>query len=156
MPEGTLVNGTYFDHNALRITIDGVEIAGISEIAYSDGTEPGEVKGTRQIRLGRTQGPYSAELSFTMNKRRHVEMLGRFGHGFYDHDHDVSVSYRNTDGLGLVTDDIIGCRLTKNENSSSEGGDPVNVSVTSQPTVIIHNGINPLNEANMGGLGAAT
>ncbi len=156
MPEGTLINGTYHDHNAVRITIDGEEIVGISEINYSDGTEPGEVFGTRQLMLGKTNGRYTAELSWTMNKRRHTEMLGRMGHGFYSRDHDVSVSYRDTDGLGLITDDIIGCRLTKNENSSSEGSDPVGVAVTSKPTVIVWNGVNPLDASNMGGLGAAT
>ena len=147
--EGTLINGTFHDHSSRRITIDDEEHAGISEISYSDNLEPGKVRGTRAQPLGHTRGNYESEASFTMNKRRFYQMIAKFGpngdgNGFKEHVFSISVSHTDDDGKGFITDTIVGCRITQHEDSSSEGGDPINVQVTIAPLYILWNGLNPL------------
>jgi hypothetical protein len=142
--EGTLINGFYHDHSSRRVTFGDTEIAGISEISYRDGLEPGVVPGTRAIPMGMTRGKYEAEASLTMNKRRWQKYVASKGDGFLERVVPVSISHRDDDGYGMITDELVGARVTKVEDSSSEGGDPINVQITLKPIYIKWNGVNPL------------
>lgn len=144
MAEGTILNGVYHDHTSLQIFIDGQETVGIPELNYSDGLDPGEVRGTRSQVLGFTRGQYATEGDVTLYKRQYVSLITRFGDGFLEHDFPIVISYRNDDNGGLITDTLAGVRLKKPSNASSEGNDPIKVKIDLRITYILWNGKNPL------------
>lgn len=140
-----LINGTYPDFASIEIKVRGTHIIGISEISYSDNLEPGVVRGTHAQALGSTTGEYTAEASMTMYRPEFDELITRLGNGYKQVPFDIVVNYRPPGGK-MITDKIIGARITNVEISASQGSDPVSVSVTLAPNHLILNGVEPLKQ----------
>jgi len=138
-----LINGTYPDFASIEIKIRGTHYIGLTEISYSDTLEAGEVRGTHAQKLGTTTGQYSAEASMTMLRPEFDDLIQRLGPGYKQVAFDIVINYRPPGGA-MITDKIIGARITSTEISASQGSDPVSVSVTLAPNHLILNGVPPL------------
>ncbi len=113
-----VINGVVFDHSSAEINIKGVRYMQISEIAYSDSLEPGKLLGAAAKVLARTRGKYDAEGSFSMSKQEGVQFIRDLGPGYMTKSFPIIVNYSEV-GMDMVTDTLVGCRITKVEDSSS-------------------------------------
>lgn len=127
LPPNPLINGVYPDFSRIELSSDTIPLIGVgaTEISYSDKSDPGIVRGAQRQPLGITPGQYEAEGSITFHRRWYQEFVNSLAGGIYDTFFNLTVSYDMGDGLGLLTDQLIGCRLKSNEGSFTQGNDPL-------------------------------
>ena len=137
------VNNRTCDYSSIRFEIDGDQYVAAKSINYSDGMEPGELRGTASMRLARTDGDYKAEGSIELSIEEAEKLLAKLGDGFYQKVFNAVVQYSFGANPALITDEIIGIRLKKKDNANSQGADPSMVKFDLDPMYIIHNGRRP-------------
>jgi hypothetical protein len=134
------VNGKFCDFADITVFINGKPFIGIKEISYKASREPGKVRGTAPKVLGRTRGEFDAEGSFTMYQEDAVAFRSALGPGYMEQDFNITVIYQPKGGL-LVTDNLIGCCLTEDDQSHSQGTDPLEQKFSIHILDLLLNGI---------------
>lgn len=121
-----LVNGVRYDHSSLDIKIAGLSFLGVKSIDYSDGLEPGKGYGTSGQKLFRTRGIYdpSASIELWTAEAYNFEALliqQNPNTGLYECAFNIDVNRLPEGGVAMATDNIVGCRIKKVSESSSQG-----------------------------------
>lgn len=143
MADFPLINGHRYSWASVVAKFATLEIPHFQEISYSDSLEPGIVRGTGPQVSGRTRGEYSAEGSITWQLEGFEELKNHLGDGYMEIAFPIVVSYADT-GQPVVTDELVGCRITSVEVNPSQGTDPVTVTTPISMLYIIRNGVKPL------------
>ena len=138
-----LINGLRYSWASVAIKLDSANQLGIKEISYSHSVDRGEVRGVGPQVIGHTRGEYKAEGSITFLKEEYDAFVAKNGDGYMEKVFDISVSYAEI-GNATVTDQLVGCRLSKAEKSPSAGTDALEVSCDLTILYLIENGKKPL------------
>lgn len=139
MSTNPLINGVVYDHSSIEVRLKGVRYLQLSEIEYSDTLEPGKLKGAAAKVLATTRGEYSAEGSFSLSKQDADQLIKDIGPGFKVKSFPVIVNYSEA-GMPMITDTLVGCRITKTEASSS-GTDATMIKFSLHIMNILWNGV---------------
>lgn len=127
----TLINGNEYSYASIEIWIGGVPYgASFKSINYNDSVEFGKVRGAGNRRVrGTTAGEYSAQGDGEIYLRDFNVLIGALGIaskglriGMSDVRVPIGVSYGEP-GLPVVTDILVGARITGLDSSNSEGTD---------------------------------
>jgi hypothetical protein len=136
--EYPLINGKRYSFcsiEAVFATTSPIPIIGLKSLNYSESLEPGEVYGTRPQLLGYTRGKQkpTADAEFYRLEFDAFRLtLGAAGIGFGEAVFDIPVMWAEL-GAPVVTDVIVGARITKVESSNSDGTDASTIKVTFAP-----------------------
>jgi hypothetical protein len=139
---------------------------GIKSIEYSHKVTRSKVRGTHPQAIGRTPGEYEASGSITLYKRYADEFLKTLTKngslGIFDAPFDLTVSYSvmrdapanaanfvGVPGVSpqVVTDKILGCYLSEDNESHSQGTNPLEVRFGLDIMLLVKNGMKPLTNA---------
>lgn len=130
MAQQTLINGNRFSFVNLSVSANGADIprGAITALNYNPTQEPGLVQGNLNVPTGRTQGYASATGSMEILLSEFNDfILGLTGGNplvaFMDVDFDIVASYSVND-IDVVTDSLLGCRITNADASNAQGSDP--------------------------------
>lgn len=142
-----LINGVRHSFASIELTINTEKgprrIVGFKEIAYSQDLEPGEVRGSHPELLGRTIGDLKNEASVTLYNEEWKDLQDAMGDGYMQKAFDISVTYAHNEeevNIGVVTDELKGCRIKKIDRSHSQGTDGLEVKLDLHPMRILLNG----------------
>lgn len=129
-----LVKGHRFSYASIELKINGspFPILGVKSINYSQELAPGDVWGTAPHKIGRTRGKNDAKADMEMLRLEWDQLratLGAGGVGYGEMAFDIMVTYSEKFSP-VVTDKIIGARITNAEFSNSEGTDASMVKLT--------------------------
>lgn len=120
--------GIRYSFRSIEMTSNGLVFAGFKSINYSNMLEPQDVWGTAPQKIGRTRGKQNAEASAEVYKEEwenyRISLAG--GIGYMEIPHLITCCY-NEIGQTPITDILVGVRITKAENSPSEGDDALTV-----------------------------
>ena len=139
MPQlsGPLINGHLYDFSSIEVNVGGLMLSGVSSLNYRHGLEPGEFRGTKPQKLGRTRGQYSAGGSFTMVKSDYNILTAKLAlqgaaqkKGYMETAFIITAIYQELPTTPPTTDVLVGCRITDESNSHSAGSDALVVEVT--------------------------
>lgn len=137
-----LINGLRYDHSSAEIHVNGRVIYGVKEISFSQDLEPGEVEGVPAHSVGVTRGKYKAEGKLVMFQLESQELIDALGDRYMEKQFLIVVNY-GEDGQPLLTRELIGCRIKKDEEGSS-GSDANEVSYDLRVGMIKKNGKLPV------------
>ena len=137
LPNVPQVNGNRYSFASIDFQLLGKRYFGVKSINYSDGLDPGEVRGTAPQLLGRTKGKYSAEGSMELYEAEFSDFVAALlsagpslgfidSVGFMEIPFEVSVSYAE-ENSPTITDTLVACRIKKVDKSRAEGTDPLTV-----------------------------
>lgn len=132
-----LINGVPWDFSVVELTISTPSpqvISRISNINYTEGLTPGELRGTSPKLLGMSTGVYSGSGSLSIYREEFNTMLGhlklcaipRLNAGWMQKIFSFKIMYGDRDRPPAI-DDIRGCRFTNRASNNSQGGDPLMV-----------------------------
>lgn len=146
-----LINGVRYDYSSIEIVAEGKRYPGIKAINYKDSLKPGHARGTSARITGRTRGTVENSGDFEMYKGFVEEFLaalvskggGTLGYG--EVEFLVVCSYQAR-GMPLVTDELIGCRITDLEDGHQEGEEPLTVKATLDVLRVKRNGLEIVGE----------
>lgn len=143
---------TAFAFSNVTINIPGLGDTPVTEIAYSDTLEFGELRVNAGYIVDTTSGEYSAEASFSVDKAVHSVFLKSLadaapGGRINEYEFDISVSYARNADDPTITDELISCKYAGGESSGSAGTDALVVPVTLHLKYIKWNGIGLLGDA---------
>ena len=130
------INGHRFSFASIELFMAGspLPIVGFKSINYSEELEPGDVYGTAPQKLGRTRGKQNASCDFEMYRLEWENLkatLGAGGIGYGEQAFNIVVTWSELPSSPIViTDVILGARITKAEFSNSEGTDASTVKLT--------------------------
>lgn len=148
--QAIIINGTAHDFGSLEIDVDGKFLAvNCTSIDYSDNLEGEDVFGASAQRIARTRGQYKAEGSIKLTKRGAqtvIDALAPQG-GIYDRVFGLRVTYRDTDGGGVICDELRGVRITGQANSHSAGASALEGDCPLNIGIILWNGVAPIDNA---------
>lgn len=137
-----LIDGHRYSFSSVELRVAGRIYTGVTEISYSVSQEPGIVRGTGARPIGRTRGEYTAEGSLTMLKSDYydlIQALSLRAEGYLEASFDVVVTFSEL-FEPPICDVLRGCRITREEDSHSTGGEALTVSLTLSVMEIIRNG----------------
>lgn len=134
------INLKSYDHENVRISINGRELVTNASVSYSHGLEVEKQFGAARKAYGRTEGVYTAEdaeLTLGWAEGRNLIQfigtdVGPDGLPFYlteESAFDMTVSYAKT-GEPLVVDTLRGCRIITYEDEASQGSEGLESSIT--------------------------
>lgn len=144
-----LIRGHKYSYSSIELSLvragQKAEIfVDVSAINYGDSLEDEYLYGTNQAPLGRTAGRYNpGEVTLTMGKKSFSELQASIGDGWLGAILDIIVKFSEPDE-GLVTDEIIGAKITGVSNAHASGPEALMVEVTLKPMLIKQNGTTPL------------
>ena len=133
-----LINGQRCDAGSYTITIDGLRYFGVKSLDYSDSLEPGKVKGTSPVVLGRTVGSYDTSGSIELFIEEALDFESQLassaavqfpqggGNGLGQAVFTINVTvYELSTGFG-TNDTLVGCRVKSVSHTmpTNGGGDP--------------------------------
>ena len=167
LPNVPQVNGNRYSFASIDFQLLGKRYFGVKAINYSDGLDPGEVRGTAPQLIGRTKGKYSAEGSIEIYEAEFADFAAALlaagpnlgftnSVGIMEIPFEVSVSYAE-ENSPTITDTLVACRVKKIDKSRSEGTDPTTVKLDLHIMSInygvpdsseIFNSVTPINTAN--------
>lgn len=158
-PIAQLINGKVYDFSSIELVAGPQTFTNLQEVTYSDSLEPGILRGTSAKKKGRTRGEYDAEGTISFYKGdlssllSTLAALGKGGYG--EAEFDINITY--SEGLdNVITDTLVGCRITDIEDSHSQGSDALTVSLTLDIMEISRNGLTMTSGGPSGaGIGAA-
>lgn len=166
-----LINGNYFDFSSILLSLNlGTKFTGFKSINYTSEQAPGDVYGASAQKLGRTRGQHKASgsIEFYRPEWRQFQIalqgLGALGGGslsavpgafagLFEVSFPIQVTYSERNPLGIVsalalptqTDSIIGARITKVDQSHSQGSDALTVKCDFDGMYIAYNQAIPIN-----------
>lgn len=136
------INGNRYGWSSIEIGVAGNITLGVKDINYENALEPGEVRGTKSYKLGRTRGELKSTASLTMYKLEWLQMIRNFGPGYMEYVFDVTVSYADT-GQPTTTDIIVGCRIKKHADEPKQGSEPATVKIDLDVFYVEEDGMAP-------------
>lgn len=148
-PGYPLVNGHRFSWVSIYAEFGNVPlpIIGLKSINYSSKLTPGAVRGTAPQKLGRTRGEHDAAGDFEMLRLEwelFKAQLGIGGMGFGEVAFPIIVQYAEVltpIPSPVVTDTILGCRITENAAANQQGTDPSTIKCTLDVLDVLWNGV---------------
>jgi len=143
MSDTPLINGIEYDYASIEININGEVYRRVTAITYKHALTPGKLYGTHPQAQGRTTGKYEPEASMTLAKDTADMIRQALGSGYMTKQFDIVVSYAPS-GQAIITDKVLGCRITDESVSNSEGTDGLVEEWTLDPWRIAFNGLDPL------------
>lgn len=151
---GQLINGSAFSFSSIEVVAGAQAFTNIQSLNYTDELEPGELRGASSKVQGRTRGEYSASGSMALYKpdvQTLLATLAALGQGGYmEAVFDITAVYR--EGVAaIVTDSLIGCRITSIEDDHSTGNEALQVTLNLHIMELARNGLS----ATSGGASAA-
>lgn len=138
------VNGIVYDFATIKLMLDGDLYISVKAINYGDTCEPGKLRGTSPQALGRTTGDYDATASLELSKGAFRELIAKLGDGFMAKTFDCVVNFQPPGGLPIITDKVIGCRISKNDAAHSQGTDALTMKIDLSPHKCTWDGYDPL------------
>lgn len=159
MADATRVNGNQISWSSLRIKINDIPYSGITGIDYTDGRERAYAYGTGRHHAprGKTAGKYTPEpcvitcwKSTAQAIRKDLAAQAADGVSYGNVVFPIVVQWIEPDD-SVITDEILECHLTKNEQSTEEGPEGPNEKLTFMPMRIVRNGL-ALFDATEGGV----
>ena len=138
-----LINGVRHEWSSIEIKLRGDVYVGVKEIKYSDNLKGTKLYGTHPKPIGRTRGVYECEASIVLYTAEANQFRQALGPGYKEVPFDVVISYTE-DGFDTIVDEIIGCRITKDEGGGSQGADGLSTPWDLDPMNIIWNGLDSL------------
>lgn len=123
------INGKRYSFASIEAKINGAKYLGFKSINYSDGIEPGIVKGTSPQPLGRTRGEYSASGDCEVYLEEAQAVIDALGEGWGEKPIQIVVQFAE-DGKAVQTHQLNGVLLTKAEHSNAVGTDASSVKFT--------------------------
>ena len=139
------INGNRYGWSSIEIDIAGDVTFGLKDITYSNGLEPGEVRGNKSVKIGRTRGELKPEASLTMYKLEFLNLVRQLGPGFMEVVFNVGVSYADTN-QPTTTATIVGARIKKHEDNPKQGNEPASVKVDLDIFIVLEDGISPVSD----------
>jgi hypothetical protein len=142
-----LINGTKHSWSQVEVATSKGTFIGVTELTYSDELAPGEVRATSPQIIARTTGEYSTDGSLTMLLEDGHELIAELTtatSGFKETIFQVTVMYSATGTSTVITDRLIGCRITGTEGGGSQGPDPLTITFGLHIMRIEWNGNDPL------------
>jgi hypothetical protein len=127
MADSPIINGHAYSWASVGVAIEGVDTPDFTEITYSPTMEIGKVRGMGTRVRATTAGEADCEGSFTMLKGQAAVFIGQLGNGFMRQTFNMTVSYDEDGEGGIVTDELIACRITKVEDSPKQGTEAATV-----------------------------
>lgn len=138
-----LINGHRYDWTSVQITIDGIPYTGVKSLSYRQTLTPGVVRGTRSQPTGRTRGQYEPEGSIEMYKEDYQNLINALSfagtRGYMETAFQVLAQY-SSGVLAVVTDTLVGCRISSDEDSHDESPDGLTVSCDLSIMYILRDG----------------
>jgi|GEM_PF-2975386 len=129
MVESTTINGYQYDHGDCTFKVRGKEYSGgVKEIKYTSKREIGSFRGASPRRRGRTRGTIDFEGSIVLWKYMFDLLVQDFGPGWMEEVFDIVVSY-GQDDQPLTIDTLVEVTFNNVETGTSEGADPIEVSL---------------------------
>ncbi len=149
MADYPLINGHKYDYSSIELDFNGTIYLGVQEISYTQTLEPGIVRGTSAQKLARTRGEHDAEGTLVMYKQDFDEFItdlatGDEGYGEVSFDISVVMSTPNQP-TSVVR--LLGCRITSEEESYSQGTDALVVSCDLDIMLIEKQGLRMISNA---------
>ena len=138
-----LINGVRHEWSSVEIKLRGDVYVGVKEIKYSDTLKGTKIRGTHPVPIGRTRGEYDCEASIVLWLAEAVQFRAALGPGYKEVPFDIVVSYTE-DGFETIQDEIIGCRITKDEGGGGGGADALSTPWDLDPMNIRWNGVESL------------
>jgi hypothetical protein len=137
MANATIINkfGKMKGWNSITVNLLGRDVEGITQIAYSDNVTKENVYGAGKMPIGRSQGNYEPEASFTLYKEEVDALRLALGPGRRIQDiepFDIVVQYETP--TGEIFKDIIRNAEFTNDGVEVEQG---NGTITTQYTLIV-------------------
>lgn len=130
---GTRINGKLYDFSSVEIVVNNIAYQNVTEISYSHGLEPGILRGTGAMWRGRSRGQYESDASFSIYKEDHAALITALAsggiRGYMEQEFRILVSYREAGANLPVCDRLEGCRIKRDDDSHSSGGDVIIVKV---------------------------
>jgi hypothetical protein len=127
-----VINGHRYSWASLEVTIRGMMVIALRSINYSSELTPGIIWGSDPGRVGRTPGRVTHAASVELLRREWDVLREELGMSFGRVPFDVSVQYAD-EGEAVVTDWLIGCRITRVEMNNSDSTDATAVALTLDP-----------------------
>ncbi len=139
-----LINGNRFDFSSVEFIIGTKRYAGgVKEVSYDHALTPGELRGNHAPLIGRTRGKYEANGSMTVFKSEYQQIITDLGPGYLEKAFDLQMLYSEP-GSPVIQDVLRGCRIKKDADTGSEGGEASEVKVELHPMMLFRNGLAPL------------
>lgn len=147
-----VINGLRFDYSSIEIVVAGKRFPGFKSLNYKHNLAPGKVKGTAAQDLGRSRGVYSASGNVEVFREDSDDFLNLIQAlqptlGFMEINFDINVNYFELiqgGGPAAQNDRLIGCRITEDGNSNSQGSDPLTVKFQLDVMLLMKNGKFPI------------
>lgn len=152
LPSYPQINGARTDFSCITFKPNGVPIAGITEINYSQELKGGEVRGTPIQTIGYTPGQLKCKADFTILQLEWnlmVPALAVLGSGtplsgYMQARFDLIVQYQLPQSPFVITDIIRGCKIASHDQANKLGTDALAVKVELEPFFILLNGVAPV------------
>lgn len=138
-PNYPVINGVSHSWADVSIDLNGEIFVGVLALNYSSALEPGEVRGTGPEVLAHTRGDATHEGSLELLKADGEAFLAALGDGFGEVRFTVTASY-GAEGLPVVTDRLIGCRIKNLSQDGAQGTDPSKITLDLAPLSIRYQG----------------
>lgn len=139
-----MINGHRFSFASVEIFLPGnpVPFVGVKSINYNASLDPGKGYGTSSRKLFRTAGKGDSDGDIEMYRLEWENLKAALGIGGvgYGRTSWTGIIQYSEDFSPVVTDSIIGTRITKAEYSNSEGTDPTTVKLTLDIMLVNENG----------------
>lgn len=122
-----------------------VPIIGFSALSYGTSSNGELVHGAAEIAIGQTAGQQTPTAKCTMYVEEYstlIAAISNAGGGYMTQLFNVGIAY-TTQGGGVLTDMLFGCRIKDDSSDYRLGGTALQVSFDLQPTYIVRNGILP-------------
>jgi hypothetical protein len=119
-----LINGQYFDYTHIETKFNGSIFIAYKSISHNKKLEPTAVYGADPMPLGFTRGTAEFEGSVEMYLAQYKLLIAKLGQGYMEKSFDIVINYAAT-GMPTSTDELLGCRIKGEDNSHSQGTDPL-------------------------------
>ncbi len=126
------INGNELDWSSVQIIVPGIPLPldGVKDLSYSDDLKPGKARGTRSQVVARSRGTYDGEGSITFYKSQFNAFLTLLAGlstiqllSFKEFPFSLMATYFEPYAGVYITDTLLGCRITKDEDQHAEGGE---------------------------------
>lgn len=142
------INGRNYDWEDIRVLLPHGEGIGITEIKYEDGQSITARYGKGSTPRGYGRGNYEASGSLVLDRdeweRFKIALAALGGGKIFDHSpFEIVVMYANDD-MGIVTDTLRSCKISKFSGGGASQGDDNASPMTCEFTIlepIVYNGV---------------
>ncbi len=143
MADYPLINGHAYSFSSIEVKVGAQVFTGFTDVSYTQTLEPGDFRGTRPEKLATTIGEHYVEGSFTLVKSEYQEFIEALGEGYMTTLFDITNTYSEVN-QPLITDVLIGCRITSEEDSHSQGTDALVIACDLNIMKMTRNGLLPI------------